>query len=91
MRILVQALLFVATRAAITLPTEVPSKEINSRGADPQFDYDPSTTPWCTWWYDNEDGSVKCEDVPSVWGITMKQFQEWVSSRTGVEQFFFQG
>ncbi|KAL4869532.1 hypothetical protein BDV12DRAFT_196162 [Aspergillus spectabilis] len=36
----------------------------------PSFPYDPDTTPYCTWWWDN-DGSIPCEDMPATWGISL--------------------
>lgn len=49
------------------------------RDEKPNFPYDPNTTSYCTWWWDN-DGSISCKDMPAAWGITMEDFLRWVSS-----------
>jgi hypothetical protein len=51
------------------------------RDETPSMPYDPDTTSYCTWWWDN-DGSIACNDIPSAWGITLADFRRWVSSST---------
>ncbi|PGH27223.1 hypothetical protein AJ80_01180 [Polytolypa hystricis UAMH7299] len=51
------------------------------RDETPQFEYDPDTSPYCSWWWDN-DGSLLCEDIPSLWGITLEDFLRWNPSVT---------
>lgn len=48
-------------------------------GKKPGLEYDPATTKYCTFWWDNIDDSVSCEDIPSATGITMDQWKRWVS------------
>lgn len=48
-------------------------------GTTPSFDYDAATTKYCSFWYDNVDGSIACEDMPEKMGITEDQWKRWVS------------
>lgn len=50
----------------------------SGRDSQPQFAYDSSTTKLCTFWYDNIDNSIACQDVPNFWGITNEQWLRWV-------------
>ena len=70
-----------AFRAAIALSAAAhASSNIDNlrRDETPQLPYDPNTTQYCSWWWDN-DGSVPCADIPAAWGITLADFQRWVS------------
>ncbi|KAL4998532.1 hypothetical protein BDV10DRAFT_201217 [Aspergillus recurvatus] len=51
------------------------------RDETPNFPYDPDTTSYCTWWWDN-DGSIPCSDMPAFWGITLEEFLRWNPSIT---------
>lgn len=51
------------------------------RDETPKFPHDSATTEYCTWWWDN-DGSVACENMPSAWGMSMKDFLRWNPSIT---------
>ncbi|KAH8432867.1 uncharacterized protein LDX57_010497 [Aspergillus melleus] len=46
------------------------------RDDTPRMPHDPNTTPYCTWWIDN-DGSMACTDVPPYWAISMEDFVRW--------------
>lgn len=51
----------------------------------PKYAYDPSTTKYCTFWYDNDDGSVACQDIPNQWVASLLQHQlnqEWLTIAT---------
>lgn len=55
-----------------------PSKDVTVMDAKPNYPSDPNTTPYCSWWWDNDD-SVHCEDIPEAFDITMDDFVRWVS------------
>lgn len=55
----------------------VAGKSKYRRDETPNFPYDPDTTSYCTWWWDN-DGSISCNDIPAVWGVTLEDFLRWV-------------
>jgi hypothetical protein len=44
------------------------------RDDTPQLPYGPETTPYCTWWIDN-DGSSSCQDILSTWLIPLNDFR----------------
>jgi hypothetical protein len=44
----------------------------------PANPYDPSTTTYCSWWFDN-DGSIPCTKLMTLWSITLADFRRWVS------------
>ena len=69
MRFSVQTVLLASTAHAAVLKA--------GRGANPKFPFDPATSAWCTWWYDNEDGGITCEQIPDYWGITEAQWKLW--------------
>ena len=46
--------------------------------AIPKYPYDANTTRRCTWWYDS-DGSLGCEDLDTVYGVSLVDFLQWVS------------
>lgn len=50
---------------------------IQARDGKPSFPFDKDTISSCTFWYDN-DGSMTCEDVISVFGVSMDNFVRWV-------------
>ncbi|KAK6443794.1 hypothetical protein FP744_10000042 [Trichoderma asperellum] len=47
------------------------------RDVKPKYPFDPSTTKYCSFWYDNDDGSVACEDVPSTLLISNDNWLRW--------------
>jgi hypothetical protein len=47
------------------------------RGETPNFPYDPNTTPYCTWWWDN-DGSIVCADLADEFWTTTEDILRWV-------------
>lgn len=55
---------------------------LQARGSKPKYGYDPATTRYCSWWYDNEDGSTSCEAMPANWAITEEQWKNWVRPMT---------
>ncbi|KAF9881457.1 LysM domain-containing protein [Colletotrichum karsti] len=46
------------------------------RDAEPKYPSDPNTTPYCSWWYDNE-GTQACARVLSDNFITLEDFRRW--------------
>ncbi len=52
---------------------------IGRRGDTPNLPYDPSTTTMCDYWYDNEAGSLACNDLLEVFGISLEEFRALVS------------
>ncbi|OJJ05263.1 hypothetical protein ASPVEDRAFT_95414, partial [Aspergillus versicolor CBS 583.65] len=52
------------------------------KDATPNLPSDPNTISTCTWWWDNVDGSIACENMPSQWGISMEDFLLWNPSIT---------
>ncbi|KAJ5364020.1 uncharacterized protein N7496_009733 [Penicillium cataractarum] len=76
---LVKLFLFVAGLSS--LPS-VLARPGNFRRDDvPKFPYDSNTTPYCTWWVDN-DGSTACQDIPAFWAISFDDFRRWNPSIT---------
>ena len=53
-----------------------PTMEI--KDASPNYPTYPDTSPYCSWWWDN-DGSISCEEMPDAWGFTWDDFVRWVS------------
>ncbi|KAK4247525.1 hypothetical protein C7999DRAFT_14483 [Corynascus novoguineensis] len=49
---------------------------VRVRDAVPNYPVAPDTTPYCSWWWDN-DGSISCEDMPDIWDITLDDFVRW--------------
>ncbi|KAK0716038.1 hypothetical protein B0H67DRAFT_684121 [Lasiosphaeris hirsuta] len=48
---------------------------IGRRGGSPNLPYDPSTTTKCDYWYDNEAGSLTCNDLLETFGISLAEFR----------------
>lgn len=46
-------------------------------GPAPQYPYDPNTTPSCSWWFDNHDNVVSCEDFPLFWDLAQADWTRW--------------
>ncbi|KAK8101915.1 LysM domain-containing protein [Apiospora kogelbergensis] len=68
-----------------------PSKDVTIMDAKPNYPSDPNTTPFCSWWWDNDD-SVPCADVPEAFDITMDDFVRWnpsLSAGCGAYKKFF--
>jgi hypothetical protein len=64
--------------AGLSFLPSVIARPSNLRRDDiPKFPYDPNTTPYCTWWMDN-DGSTNCQDIPDFWAISLDDFRRWV-------------
>jgi hypothetical protein len=51
---------------------------VAARDMVPADPFDPNTTKYCSWWYDN-DGSIPCSQVPDANFISMADFLRWVS------------
>lgn len=47
-------------------------------GAQPAYSYDPNTTKYCSWWWDN-DGTTTCDARLDALGIPREDFFRWVS------------
>ncbi|KAJ5874552.1 uncharacterized protein N7529_002982 [Penicillium soppii] len=60
----------------LTLSIAFARPNVVRRDETPQLPYDPNTTPYCTWWVD-DDGSSKCADIPGYWAISMADFVRW--------------
>ncbi|KAG9199588.1 hypothetical protein G6514_008350 [Epicoccum nigrum] len=75
---LANSLLF-ATFASSLFSSSLASN--SKRDEQPLLPYDPNTTEYCTWWYEN-DGSVACNDMPATWAITLEAFRRWNPSIT---------
>ncbi|KAH6722002.1 WSC domain-containing protein [Leptodontidium sp. MPI-SDFR-AT-0119] len=43
---------------------------------EPHFPHDPATTPYCTWWIDN-DSTISCTDFIKSQNITLTDFRRW--------------
>ena len=50
---------------------------VHIMGVSPKLPYDERTTPYCTYWIDN-NGQEVCEEIPEWWGISMDDFLRWV-------------
>ncbi|KAF6802834.1 LysM domain-containing protein [Colletotrichum sojae] len=45
--------------------------------SSPQYPYDPNTSPYCGWWFDNHDSTVSCENMPLIWELTREEWTRW--------------
>ncbi|KAK2850657.1 hypothetical protein FQN49_005450 [Arthroderma sp. PD_2] len=55
-----------------------PGARFRRRGTTPTNPHDKSTTSYCTWWVDYNEG-LPCDQVLQTNSITLEQFQRWVS------------
>jgi hypothetical protein len=58
--------------------TAIAKPALRVRGDTPQYFVDPSTTQYCTWYHDNADGAITCNDVPGAYGASWEDFLRWV-------------
>lgn len=58
----------------------VAAQDIKLMDAEPNLPIDPNTSPHCTWYWDNVDGSLSCSDLVAAWQIDINDFRRWVSS-----------
>ncbi|KAF2473993.1 uncharacterized protein BDR25DRAFT_386910 [Lindgomyces ingoldianus] len=65
-------------------------KPFSRRDEKPALPFDPNTTPYCTWWYDN-DGSIPCSQMPALWVISLDDFRRWNPSITAECSNFVSG
>lgn len=72
MRVSTLVLVASAVQAAVLHPN-------GRRDVKPKYPFDPSTTKYCSFWYDNDDGNIACEDMPSVLLIKNDDWLRWVS------------
>lgn len=72
MRVSTSLLVASVVQAAVVHPN-------GRRDVKPKYPFDPSTTKYCTFWYDNDDGSIACEDMPSTLLISNDSWLRWVS------------
>ncbi|KAL4863495.1 hypothetical protein BDV12DRAFT_202033 [Aspergillus spectabilis] len=47
----------------------------------PNLPFDPDTTGYCSWWWDN-DGSVSCEELSEMYFFELDDFLRWNPSVT---------
>ncbi|RYP13788.1 hypothetical protein DL765_006737 [Monosporascus sp. GIB2] len=71
----VRRLLLLAAASNLGSVLAAPSV-MNIRDAVPHYPSYPNTTPYCSWWWDN-DGSISCEEMPDAWGFTWDDFVRW--------------
>ncbi|KAJ8117941.1 hypothetical protein OPT61_g989 [Boeremia exigua] len=71
--------LFLATFASTLFSSSLALT--SKRDEKPLLPYDPNTTEYCTWWFEN-DGSVACTDMPATWAITLADLRRWNPSIT---------
>lgn len=73
-------LLAYATSAAVARPAGTTNDTLVASlfGPRPRFQVHPDTTSYCSWWYDNVDGSIPCNEVPVWWEITEAEWKRWV-------------
>jgi len=71
MNFLVLFLTFLVSISSATTVT------LQARGEDPALPYDPNTSPYCFWWFDNL--GLTCEETWEAWGIERADFLRWVS------------
>jgi hypothetical protein len=69
-------LLFLASIG--TVSCHVVRKQHVARGTKPRFSYDPNSSQYCSYWIDNVDANLKCDQVPSQWDIPLSSFLRWV-------------
>ncbi|CBF71205.1 hypothetical protein AN6664.2 [Aspergillus nidulans FGSC A4] len=72
---------FLLTLALSLAKTSLAVRGYSRRVDTPQLPFDPNTTPYCTWWIDN-DGSSSCSDILSDWIISLDDFRRWNPSIT---------
>lgn len=82
MRGLASLLLAAAVTQAVVFNTKgnlkpQAKRTVQARGSDPLYEYDSSTSAWCSWWWDNEDDTVSCHDIPNYWAVTEDQWKRW--------------
>ncbi|KFG83697.1 LysM domain-containing protein [Metarhizium anisopliae] len=54
---------------------------LRARESNPGFSFDPNTSPYCTFWYDN-DGSIPCAEILSLFAVSIDDFIRWNPSVT---------
>lgn len=50
-------------------------------GEEPTLPPDSNTPTGCTWWRDNQEGSIPCSQIPAFYGVSLKDFLYWVCYR----------
>jgi hypothetical protein len=63
---------------AATLHQVTASPALVRRGETPAYFADPSSSPYCTWWYDNES-ETDCKAIAGQFGASFEDFLRWVS------------
>lgn len=51
---------------------------LRARQSNPRFSFDPNTSSYCTFWYDN-DGSIPCTEILGLFSVSIDDFIRWVS------------
>ncbi|KAL8285042.1 hypothetical protein RB601_006533 [Gaeumannomyces tritici] len=62
------SLSFFALGALLSIPALAAPHLAARDGEVPSLPSDPNTPPGCTWWHDNEDGSIPCSQIPAFYG-----------------------
>ncbi|KAL2060445.1 hypothetical protein VTL71DRAFT_9476 [Oculimacula yallundae] len=57
---------------------------LSQRDVDPNMAYDPATTKYCTYWFDNYLSSSTCADVMIEYGLTLEKMTRWNPSLKAV-------
>lgn len=68
--------------AAFTGVFSAATRGRGKRGSEPNLPYDPSTTTLCEYWYDNEAGSLTCDDILETFALSLAEFRGMVSVHT---------
>lgn len=63
--------------ATLGWTSAVSEGDVGIRDVDPQMPHDANTIADCSWWYDN-DGSLSCSDMLSLYGVDPAAFSYWV-------------
>lgn len=77
---LLRTALFAATLHQVTA-----SPTLVRRGDTPAYFADPSTTQYCSWWFDNES-ETDCKSVPGQFGASFEDFLRWVGCNDAILQ-----
>ncbi|KFG84795.1 LysM domain-containing protein [Metarhizium anisopliae] len=54
---------------------------LRARQSNPRFSFDPNTSSYCTFWYDN-DGSIPCTEILGLFSVSIDDFIRWNPSIT---------
>ncbi|KAG8408033.1 hypothetical protein J3459_018269 [Metarhizium acridum] len=54
---------------------------LQARASRPRFPFDKNTSPYCTFWYEN-DGSMPCTEALELFSVSLEDFVRWNPSVT---------